>query len=148
MIVDVLKNKELYYGIHKNMKPAMEFIEKAVAENLEVGRYELDGKNLYALVQEYDSKTDAKWEYHRKYIDIQFIVSGKEIITWDNIKNVPDGVEYNEEKDIAKFDMDGGTDVVMEAGYYNILYPQDLHQPGRVFDKVEPIKKIVVKIAV
>lgn len=148
MIVDVLKNKEIYYGIHKNMKPAMEFIEKAVAENLEVGRYELDGKNLYALVQEYDSKTDAKWEYHRKYIDIQFIVSGKEIITWDNIKNVPDGVEYNEEKDIAKFDMDGGTDVVMEAGYYNILYPQDLHQPGRVFDKVEPIKKIVVKIAV
>lgn len=148
MIVDVLKNKELYYGIHKNIKPAMEFIEKAVAENLEVGRYELDGKNLFALVQEYDSKTDAKWEYHRKYIDIQFIVSGKEIITWDNIKNVPDGVEYNEEKDIAKFDMEGGTDVVMEAGYYSILYPQDLHQPGRVFDKVEPIKKIVVKIAV
>lgn len=148
MIVDVLKNKELYYGIHKNIKPAMEFIEKAVAENLEVGRYELDGKNLFALVQEYDSKTEAKWEYHRKYIDIQFIVSGKEIITWDNIKNVPDGVEYNEEKDIAKFDMEGGTDVVMEAGYYSILYPQDLHQPGRVFDKVEPIKKIVVKIAV
>ncbi len=148
MIVDVLKNKEIYYGIHKNIKPAMEFIEKAVAENLEVGRYELDGKNLFALVQEYDSKTDAKWEYHRKYIDIQFIVSGKEIITWDNIKNVPDGVEYNEEKDIAKFDMEGGTDVVMEAGYYSILYPQDLHQPGRVFDKVEPIKKIVVKIAV
>lgn len=43
--------------------------------------------------------------------------------------------------------MDGGTDVVMEAGYYSILYPQDLHQPGRVFDKVLPIKKIVVKIA-
>lgn len=148
MIVDVLENKELYYGIHKNMKPAFEFIEKAVKENLEVGRYELDGKNLFALVQEYDSKTDAKWEYHRKYIDIQFIVSGKEIITWDNIRNVPDGVEYNEEKDIAKFDMDGGTDVIMEAGYYNILYPQDLHQPGRVFDKVEPIKKIVIKIAV
>ena len=148
MIVDVMENKELYYGIHKNMKPAMEFIEKAVKENLEVGRYELDGKNLFVLVQEYDSKTDAKWEYHRKYIDIQYIVSGKEIITWDNIRNVPEGVEYNEEKDIAKFDMEGGTDVVMEAGYYSILYPQDLHQPGRVFDKVEPIKKIVVKIAV
>lgn len=50
MIVDVLENKELYYGIHKNIKPAMEFIEKAVAENFEVGRYELDGKNLFALV--------------------------------------------------------------------------------------------------
>ncbi len=148
MIVDVLKNKELYYGIHKNIKPAMEFIEKAVAENLEVGRYELDGKNLFALVQEYDSKIEASWEYHRKYIDIQFIVSGKEIITWDNIKNLPDGVEYNEEKDIAKFAMSGGTDVVMETGYYCILYPQDLHQPGRVFDNVEPIKKIVVKIAI
>lgn len=147
MIVDVLKNKELYFGVHKNMKPAFDFIEKAVKEDLEVGRYELDGKNLFALVQEYDSKTDAKWEYHRKYIDIQFIVSGKEIIAWDNIRNVPDGVIYNEEKDIAKFDMNGGTDIIMEAGYYSILYPQDLHQPGRVYDKVEPIKKIVVKIA-
>ncbi len=147
MIVDVLENKELYYGIHKNIKPAMEFIEKAVAENFEVGRYELDGKNLFALVQEYDSKTDASWECHRKYIDIQYVVSGKEIITWDNIRNIPDGVIYNEEKDVSKFKMDGGTDVVMEAGYYSILYPQDLHQPGRVFDKVLPIKKIVVKIA-
>lgn len=147
MIVDVLENKELYYGIHKNIKSAMEFIEKAVAENFEVGRYELDGKNLFALVQEYDSKTDASWECHRKYIDIQYVVSGKEIITWDNIRNIPDGVIYNEEKDVSKFKMDGGTDVVMEAGYYSILYPQDLHQPGRVFDKVLPIKKIVVKIA-
>lgn len=148
MIVDVLENKELYYGIHKNMKPAFEFIEKAVVENLEVGRYELDGKNLYALVQEYDSKTDANWECHRRYIDIQFIVSGKELIGWDNIKNIPDGIEYNEEKDASKFKMDGGTDVVMEAGYYSILYPQDLHQPGKVCGKVEPVKKIVIKIAI
>lgn len=148
MIVDVLKNKELYYGVHKNMKPAFEFIEKAVAEKLEVGRYELDGKELFALVQEYDSKTDAAWEYHKRYIDIQYIVSGTELIAWDNIKNVPEGTEYNDEKDIAKFAYDGGCDVLMEAGSYMVLYPDDLHQPGKVCGEVQKMKKIVIKIAV
>ena len=149
MIVDVLENKELYYGIHKNMKPAFEFIEKAVKENLEVGRYELDGKNLFALVQEYDSKTDAKWEYHRKYIDIQFIVSGIEVMDFCDITKATPNTEYNAEKDVMFYtDCPKAGTCAVEAGEYAIFFPHDVHKPGMCFGNPAPVKKIVVKVKV
>ena len=148
MIVDVLKNKELYYGVHDRFKAAFEFIEKAVEENYEIGKYEIDGKNIYAMVQEYDTKENGNWECHIKYIDIQFIVSGNEIIGWNNISLIPEGVSYNEEKDCSLFQMDSGTDVVMSDNMYCVLFPQDLHQPGMKYNTVGKVRKIVVKIAV
>lgn len=148
MIVDVLDNKELYYGIHKGFKEAFEFIEKVCKENIQVGKYELDGKNLYAMVQEYDTKEAGNWECHRRYIDIQFLVSGNEVIGWDNIKNIPENAEYNTEKDCCIFSKDGGTDVVVNGGTYCILFPHDLHKPGMKYKFAEKVKKVVVKIAV
>ena len=148
MITDVLNKKELYYGVHKGFKEAFEFIEKVCKENLELGKYELDGKNLYAMVQEYDTKECGNWECHRNYIDIQFIVSGEEIIGWDNISEIPEGVEYNAEKDCSIFPKEGGTDIVMKAGTYCVLFPHDLHKPGMKYKNIEKVKKVVVKIAV
>ena len=71
MVFDSIKNCELYYGVHKNFEKAFDFIKKATAENLPVGKYELDGKDLYASVQEYTSKTEqeSKFEGHRNYIE-------------------------------------------------------------------------------
>lgn len=148
MIVDVLDKKELYYNVHKGFKEAFDFIEKVCRENLPVGKYELDGKKLYAMVQEYDTKENGDWECHRNYIDIQFIVSGREVIVWDNIANIPEGVEYNPEKDCSKFSKDGGTDVSLSDNTYCILFPHDLHKPGMKYKNVEKVKKVVVKIAV
>lgn len=148
MIVDVLKNKELYYNVHGGFKAAFEFIEKAVTENYELGKYEIDGKNIYAMIQEYETKESGNWECHRKYIDIQFIVSGEETIGWNNISAIPEGVSYNEEKDCSLFPMECGTDVLMKDNMYCVLFPQDLHQPGMKYKTVGKVKKIVVKIAV
>ena len=82
MIFDHVKNCEQYYSLHKNFEKAFDFIKRAVAENLPVGKYEIDGKDLYASVQEYQAKApeDGKFEGHRNYIDIQYIVSGIETI--------------------------------------------------------------------
>ena len=148
MIVDVLDKKELYYNVHENFKKAIEFIEKVCNEDLDLGKYELDGKNLYAMVQEYETKDEGNCECHRRYIDIQFIVSGKEIISWNNIKAIPDGVEYNDEKDCCVFPGESATDVILEAGSYCILFPQDLHKPGMKYKNTEKVKKVVVKIAI
>ena len=80
MIFDTLANAQKYYSLHSRFEDAFEFINKAISENLPVGRYELDGKNLFALVQEYTTKNpeEAKNEAHRKYIDIQCVLSGEE----------------------------------------------------------------------
>ena len=60
MIFDNIKNCKLYYGVNDGFEKAFDFIKKAVEENLEVGKYEIDGTNVYGLVQAYDSKTEDK----------------------------------------------------------------------------------------
>jgi beta-galactosidase beta subunit len=52
MIIDNTKNSTLYLGANKRFEKAFAFIEKAVKENLPAGKYEIDGKEVYASVLE------------------------------------------------------------------------------------------------
>ena len=49
MIADTLQNRRLYEAVHPAFARAFDFLEKAVAEELPVGRYELDGDAVYAI---------------------------------------------------------------------------------------------------
>ena len=109
------------------------------AEGAAVGKYDLEN-GAYVSVQEYTTKarSEAKYEAHKKFIDIQMILSGKELID-----------EYNEEKDFMLFHHnDECTDYVLEAGDFLILYPQDVHMPGVCVNEKSPVRKIVVKVPV
>lgn len=74
MILDRLENAPLYFPIHKNFQRAFEFIQEHQKDGLPTGRYEI-GNGVYALVQKQPLLflSQAKWEAHRNYIDIQFI---------------------------------------------------------------------------
>ena len=74
MIIDNIRNKDLYLSANPGFKAAFEFIEKAVSENLEDGKYPVDGDN-YCLVQSYTpAENNSKFEAHRNYIDIQYFL--------------------------------------------------------------------------
>ena len=150
MIFDHVKNCEQYYSLHKNFEKAFDFIKRAVAENLPVGKYEIDGKDLYASVQEYQAKApeDGKFEGHRNYIDIQYIVSGIETIEVVDIEKAAIKTEYNEVKDVEFYhDNAKSTVAVVESGEYGILYPNDIHKPGIEYKPLpSAVKKIVVKV--
>ena len=150
MIADVLKNRQIYAAISPRIKTALEYISKTDFSAMEPGRYELDGTNLFVLVQEYDSliKEQGKWECHRKYIDIQYIAEGIEQIGCNNIDMMSVVTEYNPEKDIA-FLTGEGDFITFSKGSYGIFFPEDAHQP-----KIAPndipgkVKKVVIKIKV
>ena len=148
MITDKISNKELYSGIHNGFKEAFEFLEKVTNENIPVGKYEIDKDNVYAIVQEYETKEPDKWERHKKYIDVQYIVSGNEIIGWENISVLPSMPEYFADKDCSLFNFEGGSNIIMKPGYFCVLFPDDMHRPGTKYKKIEKIKKVIVKIAV
>ena len=149
MVFDSIKNCATYYGMHKNFEKAFDFIKKVVEENLPAGKYELDGKELFASVQEYDSKTTSKAEAHKNYIDIQFIVSGKEIIKSLDIAKATPNTEYNTEKDVMFYQSsDEATTVTLTDGEYMILFPHDVHEPGLCVGTPAPVKKIVVKVKI
>lgn len=149
MIIDKLQNCELYYGAHKNFQAAFDFVKKAVSENLPAGKYEIDGKALYASIQEYETKLVSKSEAHKNYIDIQFIVSGIEVMDFCDITKATPNTTYNEEKDVMFYtDCPKSGSCALEAGEYAIFFPHDVHKPGMCFGNPAPVKKIVVKVKV
>ena len=66
MILDNINNCSMYSCMHKYFETAFDFIKKAVAENYAVGKYEIDGENLYASVQEYNTKLPAPSSIRRR----------------------------------------------------------------------------------
>ena len=120
------------------------------ADGAAVGKYELEG-GAYVSVQEYTTKarSEAKYEAHKKFIDIQLILSGRELIAVTPIEKMEIKDEYNETKDVMFFQHnDECTDYVLEAGDFLILYPQDVHMPGVCVNERSLVRKIVVKVPV
>jgi YhcH/YjgK/YiaL family protein len=100
------------------------------------------------MVQEYNtkSKDEGKWEAHRRYIDLQYIVQGAENIGHANIHQLQQG-EYDANKDFLPFDGDGNF-FTLQSSYFVLLLPEDAHMPGLAVASPAPVKKVVVKIAV
>ncbi|NLZ81950.1 MAG: DUF386 domain-containing protein [Clostridiales bacterium] len=149
MIYDSLKNIETYKGLGENYEKAIAFLVNTDLDNLEVGKYEIDGKNVYATVFTYDTIQweDGKWEAHKNYSDIQLVISGEEVLGFEPTVNLNAKTEYDPVKDIIFFENDvKGIDLVTKAGYFAIFMPQDGHKP-KVMNKVPTtVKKLVVKI--
>ena len=84
MIITDIKHIEHQVSMTASFKKAIEFLRRPDICNMADGRVDIDGQDVFALVQRYETvMTDApKFEYHRKYIDIQYIVSGKEVMGW------------------------------------------------------------------
>jgi YhcH/YjgK/YiaL family protein len=149
MILDKLEHADWYAGINENLKKGFEYLKNTDLASLEVGKYEIDGKNVFALVSEYDSKKpeDCRPEAHKVYADIQYIVAGKEAIGHVTLNNQPTTDEYNQEKDIAFFACDT-TPFILESGMFAVFYPQDVHRPCMQIDGPEKVKKVVIKLKV
>ena len=148
MIYDRYENRELYYACHEGFRMGFDFIKQVAEENLPAGKYELDGKNVYASVQEYTSKLDSeKFEGHRDYIDIQYIISGNEKMECAEAKYCQTMTAYNPEKDVEFFTCGGmKASMEFEAGSFAIFFPRDIHKPGVMLHEQVPVKKVVVKV--
>ncbi len=151
MIVDNIRNCEKYTTLNPKFQTAFEFIKKATNENLPLGRYEFENGD-YAFIQEYVTKDeeDCIFEGHRKYIDIQYIISGVEVIKVADISKTTTKTDYDGEKDVQFFEnCERAATTVIDEGEYGIFFPYDIHKPGMSLGgNKAPLKKIVVKVKV
>jgi biofilm protein TabA len=152
MIIAPLKNIEQQVVMTPAFRQAIDFLNRTDLAGLSDGKVEIDGDAVFAIVQRYEtaSATDPKFEYHRKYADIQIIVSGKEVIGWAPIERMMVSEEYDAGRDIA-FGSVGSrewTPVLLKAGDAAVLYPEDGHAPKLSAGAASPVMKIVVKVAV
>ena len=147
MIIDNFENLKRYISVNKYFDKAFEYILSTDFSALNVGGYEVDGDNIYANVDEYETKLVSKPEYHKKYIDIQFLVNGSEYIGYTSVENLLEKEEFNEDKDIG-FGLGVVDFIKMKPTKFMILFPEDAHQPCMADGKPQKVKKIVVKVKV
>lgn len=149
MIFDLFSNHSCYALCPKIAK-GFAWIDQA-SPSLPDGRYGIEGDEVYALVQSYETALaeTKKFESHRRYLDIQFMVSGSEIIHYAPITALQAVTAYDEAKDFMLYG-DGGRGIPLQfdAGCFAIFYPQDGHKPGCVNGPLNRIKKIVVKVRI
>lgn len=149
MIHDRIENYKLYqYGAP--WEEAFEFIKKANSETQE-GRYELSN-GMYVSIESYETKEfdRAIFESHRKYIDIQWTISGAEAIGYSFINDLKVKIPYNEKADILFYENPEAVDyrVANYEGRFTLLFPEDAHMPKLNVQGFEKVKKGVVKIPV
>lgn len=142
--VSYFKNKERW-------DKAFEFLKTANLEELAPGRHDIDGDNLYAAVSEYITKDpeEASYESHRQYADIQYVVSGKELMGLapsSKLKEVL--IPYDISKDIEFMTVGDATILNASPGRFFMFFPDDLHCPGLKDGENSPVKKVVIKVKI
>lgn len=127
---------------------ALDFLRTGNVLELLPSRIELDGDKVFAMIQHYNTKPKEQgfWEAHRKYIDVQYVAEGQELMGYANFDHLEAG-EYDAEKDFTLLKGEGSF-VLMKAGTFVILGPQDAHMPQIAVDAPQPVKKVVIKVAV
>ena len=149
MIIDNLNCASMYYNLSPRLEAALKWLQKTNLLELPLGRHDILGDECYALVQEYETKPveDGYWEAHQKYIDVQYLATGSELMGYANIDSLAPTEDYDKSKDKLVLDGDGDFFLVT-AGNFVIFAPQDAHMPGITLENPELVKKIVVKALV
>ena len=149
MIKDYLKNAKNYYNLSENLKKGFVWLENTDLKKIPDGKYEIDNAKVYASVQTYETKEDAKFESHRNYIDIQYMIEGNEKVGVTDLSNCSTCIEYDITKDLEFHDVNCDEEYLeLNEGQFLVLYPNDAHKPSISKNKKTTVKKVVVKVAV
>ncbi|MDD6214934.1 MAG: YhcH/YjgK/YiaL family protein [Firmicutes bacterium] len=150
MIIDTLNNCNKYEALHPGFKDAFDAIKKIMSSEFISGQIDICGKDIYASLQEYNTNIsdDFKFEAHNKYIDIQFLLEGSEIIMVGKRDKMQLSNCYDEEKDIMFYIKNKNTTLAyLEQQSFAIIFPDEPHAPGiSSSGKPDMVKKIVVKV--
>ncbi len=153
MIFDNMENKEMYRKMHRGFDKAFAFLERCLAETPDEDYYEIDGSEVYAMIQRYATvaESEIKWEAHKKYIDIQYMMNGREYIGWAKAGDIAQKNSYDEANDciLAEYPKVQPVFLPLYKDDFAIFFPQDLHKPKCRYDETtSQVTKIVIKIAV
>ena len=151
MILDKLDNAHLYSGISERLAEALSLLQDDNLVHGTEGRHEIDGDRMFCLIQRYTSRPPEKCnlEAHRKYIDVQFIVSGEEAVLYAHPEQLTVTQPYEIASDKELYQPYSKMNRIrLEAGSFCIFFPQDAHMPCLQADGPDQVHKVVVKVQV
>jgi YhcH/YjgK/YiaL family protein len=145
------KLAESYFRHKERWDKAFTFLKDNDLTQMEVKRYEIDGDNLYSPLSEYMTKNeeDARYEAHRKYIDIQYVAIGKELMGIAPVSLQKEVlVPYDPEKDVMFMTVSQIINFKATPDRFFIFFPDDLHRPGLRDGESSLVRKIILKVRV
>ena len=147
MIYDTLHHRAQYRGLPERILRALDFLAETDFSSLADGRYEIDGDRLFANVGSYETRpANETPEAHKKYMDIQYVFEGRELIGVGPLEEMGDIVDARPEGDI-RLRQAGHLDyLTLEPGRFIALWPCDAHAPGIAAGDPAPARKCVVKV--
>lgn len=151
MIVDRIEHLSRYTNMMKSGESVEQFLNFARVGKLGVGACDIPETDCKAIFQVYETQQveACRWESHRKYVDIQCIREGSEVVRWTSTNNlVPDG-GYQPEKDAEYYRYDPiGDAVTLHAGWFALFFPGEGHMAKVAAGEPETVTKIVIKVPV
>lgn len=149
--ISTWKSEEKIYGerLHKALTYLEEMMKKDVADE----KFVIDEDKIFGFVTtvETEEVSARRPESHKRHIDIQFLMEGREKIGYirknDDLKVVSDLLE---EKDNCFYDgsIDGEVFLDLKPGDFAVFFPDDVHRPQCVASESNTIRKAVIKIRV
>lgn len=144
-------NKEMY-RFSDSIKQALNFLQANDFSKLEDGKYEIDGERIFAMVSSYMSKERSvcRAETHKKYIDVQFIAEGEELMGYCALNpSLEIEEDCTETRDAIFYQrLIPESDIILSQGMYAVIFPNDVHRPCCFIDEPLQVKKVVVKVSV
>ena len=145
MIICPWKDIKKYAPLLPGIGEAFDAVN-ALTEYEDKKNYPLSDGNRFFLAVGSTKAPDVA-EAHRKYLDIQYIVKGKEVVGWADLADCTPTVDFNEDKDIGKYEGPFEYFTINEGMCY-VAFPEDAHMPGRHLDVPNDFVKVVVKLKV
>lgn len=151
MLTTNLKLADKYNFLSEKFQKAFRFLRTEDLHALPLGITEIEGKEIFANVQEY---TTMPWdmcafEGHDRYFDIQYVVYGKEQFGYAKREGLKASAAYDSENDLVFFEEPKHCgSVVLEAGDFAIVPPEDAHKPRCMAGESCKVRKIVLKVKV
>ena len=144
MIICPWKDIKKYASLLPGIDEAFDAVN--ALQSYEAETYPLSNGNRFFVAVGTTKAPDVA-EAHRKYLDIQYIVKGKEVVGWADLNACQIEGEFNEEKDIGKYT--GNFEFInINEGICYVAFPEDVHMPGRHLDVPNDFVKVVVKLKV
>lgn len=152
MIIDRIENLQHYAALNPLFAKVAEFISCHDLAAMPAGIHKIQGNDLFVNIQDAPVKTrqQARFESHRRMIDIQIPVTGKEEHGWTPMTDLPHA-DYDEAADMslhdplppATPDSVASTYFMLHPGQFAIYFPKDGHAPA--ITQV-PLRKAIFKV--
>ena len=133
------------------LKEAFEYLEKSDFSCLSIGKFDMGYEKVFGIYQEYTTHRIEGhiWEAHKKYLDLQFLITGEELVSVSPLSSIIVSREYSEEADVLLGTAKGNTKLIsLNKDEFIILFPNEAHMPAISDSTISNNKKIVVKIPI